>query len=264
MSNQGGVTDALFDSFPGDNPRPLLGTVFGFGVVGGLVVTGGLVISAFTVDPKAGFIALFVNGLGLFVWLAMLRVGLEAAGALFDMRDESRVVRDLQVSVAGIRTDLKSIDKGKDGRRPSPPKTGRPDTGRRELPRPDSPEQLVEIVVGEMKDWDDMHLKRICRSWDVSVDELLEALSQLQAEGLVVKTGSETYKYVGDLVGNDEQTDQPIEQATDATRRREPRARAGATDPVAAAIVVPEACSQCGTERKSDQRFCSKCGNRFS
>lgn len=267
MSNEGGLLETLFERFPAENPRPLLSSIFWLGAIGGLVFTGFVVVSAFMVDAKAGFIAFFVNGVGLFLWLAMLRVMLEASGALFDIRDEAGGIGDLQASLTEINETLKPVnDQGEKGRRrPTPPKSAAPTDRRPGLPTPDGPDAVLEIIANEMEGGGDVASKDLCRGWNVSEAEISEALSQLQAEGVVVRVRFGVYRWLDDAAAESASASGFTSSDSDMTRQREPQ---DDTRVVQRAAVVPDStpsnvCSRCGTEGRPDQRFCSKCGNQL-
>jgi hypothetical protein len=81
------AVDALFDRFPGSSPGSLLGPIFGLlaflGIAGGLAY----IVISFRADATVGLVSLIVVPLVLFVWLGLVRVAMDAAAALFEVRD---------------------------------------------------------------------------------------------------------------------------------------------------------------------------------
>lgn len=265
MSNEGGLLETLFERFPADNPRPLLSSIFWLGAIGGLIFTGFVVVSAFTVDAKAGFIAFFVNGVGLFLWLAMLRIMLEAAGALFDIRDQTRGFKELQASVAAINATIRSADDGKKSRKSRSPRSAAHGSGPSGQPIPDGPEALAEIIMTEVEGGGDVRTKDLCRGWDVTAIELSEALKQLEAEGRLVRTGFGVVRYVGNSAAVPHQVAESRTDEVETAYGSELQVdeRAVPETHIASTPESGNACSQCGAEGRPGQRFCSKCGNQL-
>lgn len=119
MSQKKDPISALFDRFPSPNADALIDPVFWILAIG--TVLGGMayVVIAFMAGAVAGLISLVVVPIMAFLWLAMLRIGLETAAAMFSIRgsfdrlererhDASESSRDSASAAAGVASDAVS------------------------------------------------------------------------------------------------------------------------------------------------------------
>lgn len=215
MANNGDFFEALTDSFPGKNPRPLFSLVYGTSAIVGVLTGAFWVWGAFLAGTGLGFIMLMSVLIGLVVWLGALRIMLEAAGAIFDIRETlARPHREHAVASPAQHpsgsTQLASWLHPSAS--PSTTVFGSPSESRTPSAAPDLALNPT-AVARYLQDQDGATFDVLAAAFRTEPREVSNTIRHLEAESLVDRLKGGIYVYVGAQLGA---SDSSTEEITDA------------------------------------------------
>lgn len=199
MASNDNWLEAFSGPFPGRDPRALLLRVYGTSAVVGVLMALVYVVGAFSIDGGLGLIVLIGAAVGLFVWLGLLRIALEAASAMFDMRDAMAQMN--QVAPTVHENYEAALNQASDVN-PRP----------RDIAEVRSADELVRMrdpivvpgtamsptaVGGYLQDQAGATFAMIGEFFGVPTREVSEAIKGLEAEDLVARHRGGIYVYTG-------------------------------------------------------------------